>query len=1468
MMDSDIFSKTWRSYKNRASGSENNWDTEQGLNDQYAKSSDMDEHPDREQRSHSIDHSTDSRAQREPISVLPGNDFTISNPDNKYNQDSALGVGSDDMVSHQQKSMDPRNKTPLNFKPPPPSTRKSISEDSGIGFFGDCNTVSYTPRSRTSLDQASLHRGFISTLPSAQGGRRKKNPAIKDGAPLTDITNIANNQRDESVSTSAYDNVPIGSSALESKDMKLSTRSSSDDYNNFLVDRNDMSKRDSHYRSTTENRLDLSSNSFDSELDNTNIPYSARESSSNFPSNRTEYAMKPKEKLDISTGESSHDQDSLGQYAVNTHETTDVSPGVSDISPKDKRTGQLKESQADDSATEDEDESGGKGFFSFATSAAAAVGAGAAAAGAVVSNALFGKSVNDNAIETSKTTTVNRHFSLDDSPSVWKSEDLPSDHSNLYETPIRWGQSSTGGKAPLSSDMNFAEKQSTPNDDQKNAFGDRQIGDLPSSSSNFKSKEEGIPHRAYVVPSHSNINSQVDSRLSNLPLQSNDKQTPYQSSELPTHEKVIPKDTTFSSQIPVSELATEGSATCVVNNMPRSEEPIMENGNLKNPEPLRLNEHNHVPYHAFDVPTREQALLKDAILTPPLAPSEPVENEHVPYNAFDVPTREQALLKDAILTPPLAPAKLAEDENVPYQPHDVPTREQAMIKDAILTPPPSESTKPELVEDSPYNVPTKSQAILEKSISGTPPSRELKNVSGMLPNQRLYTSMPLPNPLKLDQAKPISQPERLESIEGDTREKSVPLMRDTVLSDRMPGSFEHSAYEETFTDNVSGIEHLNDKDEPAIHGQHACFHTMDVVPPEITPKQVTHSFCGDVKEPSLHGQNPSFYPDEGSSVTNDISNKNLKNGQNNLGSLETPRENKSPTSALSGNLNQDQSPVDGFVPIKGITRELKRENPVSTNQELNQGINHDGVTYRDFASQGAYDPAISQTNSNDLRNKGKQVADVTAVEHDIYGNPLRSYEQSQVPTGSSGLDDKSQEINPESSKDNGYVLGGQTPNNSKSPNYQSGYPSAKSAAGAAAAVGASIGASKLFGREKKNQVTSTASDSYNIDSNTQNLEPISPAPLNKINKQNELLGFNKLEKESNESVSSTRATTGKIVPDAVYIKRNEDEVKPRATYNEELPNPVSTLPTTYPAVVEEDAIHPTSAPISNAAKLPPANKDYPARVDQNVSANSRPADNVRRKSKGSIVMDKLRRLSLGGRKSSGSSNDIVVQDVERRPSAAEIYKNQQLKAQSEKVNTKPSLDVNSAKNQTEIASPLAVTTEGYTSGQTTKPINIANEVPYYVEDPRLSSTGPQPQIDSNQKISRIPGVNNMYPSGTKPLKPGKTVFVRLDDNHTTPQLRQVVISQAEPLDRVTNVEQGASRNVNNTTTTSTGMNDNVSFGTYISGQLENRRGSIQKTVGKLVKNEDMQEKGDLKKVSGKIKIKAYQENRRSSSVSQ
>ncbi|RCH97091.1 hypothetical protein CU098_011363, partial [Rhizopus stolonifer] len=46
-------------------------------------------------------------------------------------------------------------------------------------------------------------------------------------------------------------------------------------------------------------------------------------------------------------------------------------------------------------------------------------------------------------------------------------------------------------------------------------------------------------------------------------------------------------------------------------------------------------------------------------------------------------------------------------------------------------------------------------------------------------------------------------------------------------------------------------------------------------------------------------------------------------------------------------------------------------------------------------------------------------------------------------------------------------------------------------------------------------------------------------------------------------------------------------------------------------------------------------------------------------------------------------------------------------------------------------------------------------------------------------------------------------------------------------------------------------------GSYRSGQMERRRGSIQKTIGKIFHSEVMQDKGTLAEISGQAKINAY-----------
>lgn len=133
----------------------------------------------REQRSSSIDQGkTDAQAQREPVQVLPS-DFgsNVLNPA-LVEQDSNFKNDSEDMISRNKK---PTNYDLYNMKttennelPDYSATSKNTTATATTTtgtFFGDSNVARRT--SRSTLDQEGLHRGNISTLPSAGESRRR-----------------------------------------------------------------------------------------------------------------------------------------------------------------------------------------------------------------------------------------------------------------------------------------------------------------------------------------------------------------------------------------------------------------------------------------------------------------------------------------------------------------------------------------------------------------------------------------------------------------------------------------------------------------------------------------------------------------------------------------------------------------------------------------------------------------------------------------------------------------------------------------------------------------------------------------------------------------------------------------------------------------------------------------------------------------------------------------------------------------------------------------------------------------------------------------------------------------------------------------------------------------------------------------------------------------------------------------------
>ncbi|CEP11798.1 hypothetical protein [Parasitella parasitica] len=181
----------------------------------------------REQESSHIDQTSHAEPQREPTSVFPS-DFGgyILNPESRSNQSSDLVHGSDDMIAH-------KNRTTTGAVPPPGyATKPQPTHDEDVGFFGDSNTTEPFASSRSTLDQAGLHRGSISTLPSAGNQRRgssnrreslnneRSNSDNQKGASLSGLGGV--HSPESATSTAANVNVPFGGSAMPA-DCKVSS---------------------------------------------------------------------------------------------------------------------------------------------------------------------------------------------------------------------------------------------------------------------------------------------------------------------------------------------------------------------------------------------------------------------------------------------------------------------------------------------------------------------------------------------------------------------------------------------------------------------------------------------------------------------------------------------------------------------------------------------------------------------------------------------------------------------------------------------------------------------------------------------------------------------------------------------------------------------------------------------------------------------------------------------------------------------------------------------------------------------------------------------------------------------------------------------------------------------------------------------------------------------------------------------
>lgn len=101
-----------------------------------------------------------AETQREAVGIIKD----VNRPLVDIAQNSDIKQGSDDIVTYRGTTISPsvQKKMPI---------FESTHEDD-VMFFGDSNTTELRPTTRTSLDQAGLHRGYISTLPYPKNRKR------------------------------------------------------------------------------------------------------------------------------------------------------------------------------------------------------------------------------------------------------------------------------------------------------------------------------------------------------------------------------------------------------------------------------------------------------------------------------------------------------------------------------------------------------------------------------------------------------------------------------------------------------------------------------------------------------------------------------------------------------------------------------------------------------------------------------------------------------------------------------------------------------------------------------------------------------------------------------------------------------------------------------------------------------------------------------------------------------------------------------------------------------------------------------------------------------------------------------------------------------------------------------------------------------------------------------------------------
>jgi hypothetical protein len=305
-----------------------------------------------------------------------------------------------------------------------------------------------------------------------------------------------------------------------------------------------------------------------------------------------------------------------------------------------------------------------------------------------------------------------------------------------------------------------------------------------------------------------------------------------------------------------------------------------------------------VTHSPYDVPTRSQSLLDQAIQATPDSANSEISNQRTTdfkdkpnkpqpsYSPYDVLTLGQTVMKDST-------ESSLQTNGVIHNAYDVPTKAQSLLQEAatssslkdkvnssysaltnsilsipIESPPSPEDSDDELLiaSGASNDVPEfKERLPLTYALDAS--NRAFSHISNGYPPSPKAEKQETIDEISVLGDKPPSVNIKLESIEGSTIGVEDSKNDMAFLSDKMPGSYDffdmRPVTPEPVLYDFLPISCMSEKEEPAIHGQCACYTAPDIVQPEsLSFRYVSKSSRMNDIEPSIHGQSPSFYPGE------------------------------------------------------------------------------------------------------------------------------------------------------------------------------------------------------------------------------------------------------------------------------------------------------------------------------------------------------------------------------------------------------------------------------------------------------------------------------------------------------------------------------------------------------------------------------------------------------------------------------